>query len=94
MLTHALNLYSSSQQSKDRDWIYLVLEFLKAYVEDLGKELLVEADDHRAYISGLIAAFKDAAANLQSGLLLLSAHSHQVFIVSQMSIIRIIQRHH
>ncbi|GBE82036.1 hypothetical protein SCP_0404120 [Sparassis crispa] len=66
MLTHALNVHASAKQTKDVDWIHLVLEFLKAYVEDIGKDLLTDEADRRSYVSGLFSGLVEAAEGLQS----------------------------
>ncbi|OBZ75937.1 Trafficking protein particle complex subunit 10 [Grifola frondosa] len=69
MLTRALHVHSSAEKPRDRDWIHVLLHFLKAYVEDMGKELLIEEEDYESYISGLVSALKDAAHELDSDLL-------------------------
>ena len=67
MLTRALDLYDSAEKPRDRDWLSILLEFLKAYVHDLGKALLITKDDHVAYTSSLIHALQEAARALDAG---------------------------
>ncbi|OCH95045.1 hypothetical protein OBBRIDRAFT_788779 [Obba rivulosa] len=69
MLTRALELHETVEKAKDRDWIHLVLEFLKAYVDDFGRELIMLDENKEEYISKLLAALKDAAKKLQADLL-------------------------
>ena len=68
MLTRSLDLQALSDKPKDQEWINVVLEFLKAYVQDLGKALLINQDDHVAYTTSLVKSLRDAASRLQSGL--------------------------
>ncbi|PSR94078.1 hypothetical protein PHLCEN_2v4506 [Hermanssonia centrifuga] len=68
MLIRALDLHSSAEKPKDREWMVVLLEFLKAYVQDLGKALLITKEDHAAYVTSLINGLKDVAHSLQSDL--------------------------
>lgn len=68
MLTQALDLHAESDKPRDRDWILILLEFLKAYVQDMGKSLLITKEDHIAYTSSLVDVLKDAAQALPSGM--------------------------
>jgi trafficking protein particle complex subunit 10 len=67
MLTRALDLHESVKQPRDRDWLLLLLEYLKAYVQDLGKALLITKDDHIAYTSSLVHALREAAMTIETG---------------------------
>ena len=67
MLTRALDLHAEAEKPRDRDWITLLLEYLKAYVQDLGKALLITKEDHIAYTSSLIGALSDSARTLKTG---------------------------
>ena len=67
MLTRALDLHSETEKPKDRDWILILLDFLKAYVQDLGKALLITKEDHVAYASSLVESLKASAQSLQAG---------------------------
>lgn len=66
MLTRALDLHAEAQKPQDKDWILVLLEFLKAYVQDLGKALLITKEDHQAYTSSLVNALGDSARSLKS----------------------------
>lgn len=68
MLTRALKLHSTADKEKDRDWLHLVLEFLRACVEDLGKELIIDDVNREEYFEKLLASLKDAAGQLQAGI--------------------------
>ena len=67
MRMQALSIHTSTEQPKDADWAHIVLDFLKAYVEDMGAELLMDVDDHKAYVTGLIESLRHAASELQAG---------------------------
>ncbi|EMD38446.1 hypothetical protein CERSUDRAFT_153326 [Gelatoporia subvermispora B] len=69
MLTRALELHDSSEKEKDKDWIHLVLEFLKAYVDDFGKELIMLEIEREQYLTNLLTSLKDTATGLQSDLI-------------------------
>lgn len=67
MLSRALNTHSDIGKPKDREWIHILLAFLKTYVDNLGMELLMLEDDKVAYVSQLVTAMKAAAVQLDSG---------------------------
>ncbi len=67
MLNRALNIHDAAEKPKDREWIHILLHFLRAYVEDGGRDLLLSEEDNQAYVEGLIAALKEAAQNLDNG---------------------------
>jgi trafficking protein particle complex subunit 10 len=67
MLTKSLDLHTESQKTKDADWIHVVLDYLKAYVQDMGKALLITVEDHVAYTSALVKSLREAASDLESG---------------------------
>ena len=67
MRMQALSIHTSTEQPKDVDWAHIVLDFLKAYVEDMGAELLMDVDDHKAHVTGLIESMQHAAPELQAG---------------------------
>lgn len=67
MLTKALDLHESTEKPRDRDWLSILLEYLKAYVHDLGKALLITKDDHVAYTSSLVQSLRQAAESLETG---------------------------
>ncbi|KAI0957407.1 hypothetical protein AcW1_005812 [Taiwanofungus camphoratus] len=69
MRTQALAVHASTEKAKDGEWIHILLEFLRVYVADMGRELLADVDDHNSFISALICSLKDATRGLQSDLL-------------------------
>ncbi|KAI1794522.1 trafficking protein particle complex subunit 10 [Ganoderma leucocontextum] len=66
MLNRALNIHHAAEKPKDREWIHILLHFLRAYVEDGGRDLLLSEEDNKTYVEGLIAALKEAARNLDN----------------------------
>ncbi|CDO72874.1 hypothetical protein BN946_scf185002.g59 [Trametes cinnabarina] len=66
MLNRALDIHAAAERPRDQEWIHILLHFLRAYVDDMGKDLLMSEEDGEAYISQLIRALKDAANELDS----------------------------
>ncbi|KAI8998488.1 trafficking protein particle complex subunit 10 [Trametes punicea] len=66
MLNRALDIHAAAEKPKDREWIHILLHFLRAYVDDLGKDLLLSKQDSEAYVGRLVMALKDAAHELDS----------------------------
>lgn len=54
MLSHAVDTHAQLKKPKDREWIHILLSYLKTYVEELGNELLMHEDDKAAYVGRLI----------------------------------------
>ncbi|EKM55480.1 uncharacterized protein PHACADRAFT_143869 [Phanerochaete carnosa HHB-10118-sp] len=69
MLTRALDLHDSVAKPHDKDWLLILLEYLKAYVQDLGKALLITKDDHVAYTSSLVQALREAASSIETDMI-------------------------
>ena len=67
MLNRALNIHEAVEKPKDREWIHVLLHFLRAYVDDGGRDLLLSEEDSKAYVDKLVGALKDAAQNLDNG---------------------------
>ena len=67
MLNRALNIHHAAEKEKDREWIHILLHFLRAYVEDGGRDLLLCEEDNKAYVEGLVVALKEAAQSLDNG---------------------------
>lgn len=67
MLSRALDTHDELRKPKDREWIHILLSFLKAYVDDLGQELLMHEENKEAYISRLVSEMWNAADALDAG---------------------------
>lgn len=67
MLTRALDLNESVEKPHDKEWLLVLLDYLKAYVQDLGKALLITKEDHVTYTSSLAQELHKAAVALESG---------------------------
>ena len=78
MLNRALSIHDAAEKPKDREWIHILLHFLRAYVEDGGRDLLLSEEDNKAYVEGLIAALKEAAQSLDNGETSVYYHCHRV----------------
>ena len=68
MLNRALNIHAAAEKPKDREWIHVLLHFLRAYVEDMGRQLLMSEEDSAAYVQGLATQLKAAAQELDTGM--------------------------
>ena len=66
MLSRAIDTHSMLQKPKDREWIHILISFLKAYVEELGTELLMH-EDKTEYVSQLVKQLHTAACELDAG---------------------------
>lgn len=69
MLSNAIDTHARIQKPKDREWIHILLSFLKTYVDELGSELLMHEEDKTAYVSQLVDEMHTAADELESGML-------------------------
>lgn len=67
MLSQALDTHYRLEKPKDRDWLHILLSFLKSYVHDLGEALLMHEEDKASYVNDLVAAMKTSADDLDSG---------------------------
>jgi trafficking protein particle complex subunit 10 len=67
MLYKAANVHSEMEKPKNADWVHIALAFLRAYVEGLGSELLIDDDDKTVYISHLVKGIIQASEELQTG---------------------------
>lgn len=83
MLTRALDLHALVEKPRDRDWLLILLDYLKAYVQELGKALLITKDDHIAYTSSLVHTLREAALAIDSGTII-------VFLLATSCLIQII----
>ncbi|KAJ7285957.1 trafficking protein particle complex subunit 10 [Mycena rebaudengoi] len=68
MLSLALDTHSGLEKPRDREWIHILLSFLKTYVDTVGLDLLMHDEDKTEYISRLVEAMKDSAAALDADL--------------------------
>ena len=67
MLSQALDIHNTVGKARDRDWVYILLDFLKAYIQDFGKELLLTEPDHITYVTNLVQALSAAAKDAPAG---------------------------
>ncbi len=68
MLFRALTTHASAESTKDEAWIRLLLHFFKAYVQDLGKMLLLKQREQVTYVTELAEALISAARDVPSGM--------------------------
>jgi hypothetical protein len=80
MLSRALDTYADLNKTKDREWIHILLSFLKTYIDHPGMELLVHEGNKISYISQLVDAMRVAANELDSGWWSCSLHALVCFI--------------
>lgn len=68
MFSRAMDVHAMSEKEQDREWVHLLLSYLKSFVEDRGDYLLLHDDEKTAYISQLVAAVTDAVGRLEEGI--------------------------
>jgi hypothetical protein len=68
MLSRALQVHHSLDKSKDREWIHVLLAFLKTYVDGLGAESLFPQGDKIISVDYLVQEMKKAASALDADL--------------------------
>ncbi|KIJ69219.1 hypothetical protein HYDPIDRAFT_80628 [Hydnomerulius pinastri MD-312] len=64
MLSRAIDTHAELQKPHDRDWIHILLAFLKTYVNESSTELIMSKEDIKEYVSRLAIALRDAAEKL------------------------------
>ncbi len=69
MLNRALTIHEAAEKPNDREWIHVLLHFLRAYVEDMGRQLLISEEDSAAYVQKLVSELSVATQELDSGML-------------------------
>ncbi|KAF8136643.1 trafficking protein particle complex subunit 10 [Boletus edulis] len=69
MLSRAIDTHAALKKPRDREWIHILLAFLKTYVTDRSTELVMSEDDIMEYIAGLVSALREAAEKLDSDLI-------------------------
>lgn len=67
MLSRAIDTHADLNRPRDREWIHILLAFLKAFVDDLGQELLMHDDDKLTYVTKMVADLRAAAEELDAG---------------------------
>lgn len=67
MLSRAIDTHAELERPQDREWIHILLSFLKAFVESLGDELLMHEADKSIYVSRLVTEMHTAAEALDAG---------------------------
>lgn len=67
MLCQSLDIHANVDKPKDREWINILLSFLKTCLSDSDPTLLMHNDDREPYIAGLIDSLKASAKALDSG---------------------------
>ncbi|KAH7923870.1 hypothetical protein BV22DRAFT_1113164 [Leucogyrophana mollusca] len=68
MLSRAIDTHAGLDKPHDREWIHILLAFLKTYVNDTSQELLMPKVDMRQYVTQLVSALTTAASQLDSDL--------------------------
>ncbi|KAF8559837.1 hypothetical protein OG21DRAFT_1453301 [Imleria badia] len=69
MLSRAIDTHAALKKPRDREWIHILLAFLKTYVNDRNTELVMSEEDIPEYIAGLVTALREAAEKLDSDLI-------------------------
>lgn len=81
MLSQAIDTHSTLGSSKDQQWINNALSFLRTYVDDRGRELLMQEDDKVAYVTRIVEWLGSAVADLETGMSF-DIHLSGIYVVS------------
>ncbi|KAF9246256.1 trafficking protein particle complex subunit 10 [Melanogaster broomeanus] len=68
MLSRAIDTHADLGKPRDREWIHILLAFLKTYVNETSTELLISEEDIKTYVSRLAVALREAVEKLDSDL--------------------------
>ncbi|KIJ16879.1 hypothetical protein PAXINDRAFT_162498 [Paxillus involutus ATCC 200175] len=68
MLSRAIDTHADLGRPHDREWIHLLLAFLKTYVNEMNIELIISEEDIKAYVTRLVVALREAVGTLGSDL--------------------------
>ncbi|KAA1469549.1 hypothetical protein DENSPDRAFT_857972 [Dentipellis sp. KUC8613] len=69
MLCQAIETYARGDMSKDQQWANIALSFLKSFVGDLGKDLLMQEEDKTAYVTRIVDALKTVLDTLETDII-------------------------
>jgi hypothetical protein len=72
VLSRALDIHAELENPQDREWIHILLAYLRTCTNDTSKELTSEVDEEKS-VTQLIRALHTAAASLDSGVYLPNA---------------------
>ncbi|KAG0705896.1 trafficking protein particle complex subunit 10 [Suillus ampliporus] len=80
VLSRAINIHAELEKPQDREWIHILLAFLRACTNDVNKEIVSEEDGEKG-VTMLIRALHTAATSLDSDLI----HSDHPIMAVQVS---------
>ncbi|KAF5391403.1 hypothetical protein D9757_001971 [Collybiopsis confluens] len=81
MLSKALETHTAAGKAKDREWIHILLSFLKTFAESGGAELLIPEENKVQYVSRLMDLLANAVSELDADIL----HPDHGFLKTQVS---------
>lgn len=67
MLSNAIETHRGLEKSKDREWVHMLLAYLKSYVDGLSNQLLMDQPDKTAYVGKLVSEMRTASKELEEG---------------------------
>jgi len=68
MLSQAINVYALAGTNRDKQWVYIVLKYLKLWSNGSVDESLTRQDDSPTYIANLVESLKLAVESLDERL--------------------------
>lgn len=80
MLSRALDIHAELENPQDREWIHILLAYLRTCTNDMSKELASEVDEKKS-VTQLIRALHTAAASLDSGVYLPYANGNMESLI-------------
>lgn len=78
MLSRGIDAHGQMGNSKDSEWIQLVLSFLKTLVNDFEEEIFMDETDKAAYVSRLVESAKAASKNTETGAFISVIHANKM----------------
>jgi hypothetical protein len=67
MLGRAVTAHADVGRPRDREWVLGALAYLRAYVEELGREVMMPDEDKRQWLGALVREVQEAAEGLDLG---------------------------
>jgi hypothetical protein len=67
MLSRALDTHALTKKAQDGEWMHILLNFLKSYVEHRGADMLIPIENPTAYVLKFVVALKEVASATETG---------------------------
>ncbi|KAH7889469.1 trafficking protein particle complex subunit 10 [Phlebopus sp. FC_14] len=82
MLSRAIDTHAQLQRPRDREWIHILLAYLKTYVNDTSSDLLMSQEDLKEYATKLVNVLREGTERLDSDLVYLGHPAVSIRVAS------------